>query len=701
MSNLAPRRRLVPAAAVLFFAGACVLARLAFLQVLRHGYYAERAEVNQQERVPLPPARGEIRDRHGNLLAQDRRTYSLIAVPRNMSDPARMARRLARALDLDEKRLIQEFRRRPNYCWVVRQRPPELAAMFDDSTKARNGWQSVFLQGETRRSYPEGEPLAQLVGRADLDNVGVEGLEYQFDSILRGQQGWRTVLQDGRGRQIGMPGWSSKKPVNGHSIALTIDSDIQSVVCQRLRDAVDSLAAAKAIAVVIDPWTGEILAAASEPQPKQPPFRNQAITDQFEPGSTFKMVVVSAALEERVAEPATLISAENGAYDFGGFIIHDSHPHGVLTLADAVRFSSNIVAGKLGVKVGNRTMYEYSTSFGFGALTGVEFPGETPGLLRHPDKWSARSLPTLAMGHELSVTALQLGLAYSAVANGGTLMAPQILLSESDARGKVLSRCEPRALRRVISEETAQTLRGFLQAVVDSGTATRADLAWAHVGGKTGTAQKFDTALHSYKTGNYLASFVGFLPVESPRLVCVVMVDEPRKGYYGGDVAAPVFRKIMEDLYRLRGGPLTPRPRAAQVVNPHSVALVVPSVRALPLAKARDALSDAGFRARVEGGGSRVLAQVPAAGERAERGSLVVLSTTPGGKSLPNVVGLTVRQAMTRLASVAVQPQIVGRGVVVRQEPPAGSFVARGKTCKIVCEEREALAAATPTGRKS
>jgi len=701
VSNLAPRRRLVPAAAVLFLAGACVLARLGFLQVLRHGYYAERAEVNQQERVPLPPARGEIRDRHGNLLAQDRRTYSLIAVPRNMADPGRMARRLARALGLDEKRLAQEFKRRPNYCWVVRQQPPELAAMFADSTKVKNGWQSVFLQGETRRSYPEGEPTAQLVGRADLDNVGVEGIEYQFDSVLRGQQGWRTVLQDGRGRQIGMPGWSSKNPVNGHSIALTIDSDIQSVVCQRLRDAVDSLSAAKGIAVVLDPWTGEILAAASEPQPKEPPFRNQAITDQFEPGSTFKMVVVSAALEEKVAEPTTMFNAENGVYDFGGFTIKDSHPHGMLTLADAVRFSSNIVAGKLGLKVGSGPMYEYATSYGFGALTGIEFPGETPGLLRHPDKWSGRSLPTLAMGHELSVTALQLALAYAAVANGGTLMAPQILLSESDARGRVLTHSEPRPLRRVISAETASTLRGFLQAVVDSGTATRAELAWAHVGGKTGTAQKFDTVAHSYKTGNYLGSFVGFLPVDNPRLVCVVMIDEPHKGYYGGDVAAPVFRKIMEDLYRLRGGPLSPQPRAVQQVNPHSVALVVPSVRALPLAKARDALSDAGFRTRVEGGGSRVLAQEPAAGLRAERGSLIVLSTTPGGKSLPNVVGLTVRQALTRLAEVAVQPTIVGRGVVVRQDPPAGSAVARGKSCLIVCEERQTLAAATPAGRKS
>jgi membrane peptidoglycan carboxypeptidase len=449
---------------------------------------------------------------------------------------------------------------------------------------------------------------------------------------------------------------------------------------------------------VIDPWTGEVLAAGSEPQPDEPPFRNQAITDQFEPGSTFKMVVVSAALEEHVANPATMFNAENGAFDFGGFTIHDSHPHGMLTLADAVRYSSNIVAGKLGVQVGSRTMYEYSTSFGFGALTGIDFPGETPGLLRHPDRWSGRSLPTLAMGHELSVTALQLALAYAAVANGGTLMAPQLLAAEYDARGVQLMHSEARPLRRVISAETGQTMRGFLQAVVDSGTATRAQLAWAHVGGKTGTAQKFDTALHTYRNGKYLASFVGFLPVESPRLVCVVMVDEPRKGYYGGDVAAPVFKKIMEDLYRLRGGPLAPAPMQVRMEQPHSVAVLVPSVRMLPLTRARDALADAGFRARIDGDGTRVLAQIPPAGTRAERGSLVVLSTRPSSGIVPSVVGLTVREALTQLAAVALPAQVVGRGLVVRQEPPAGSPVTRGRPCVLVCEERVALAAA---GRKS
>lgn len=689
-STYAPRRRLFAAALVVLLAGSAVVLRLAFLQLVRHGEYAERAEVNQREREALLPVRGEIRDRDGRLLAQDTRTYTIVAEPRRMADPARAARRIARALDLDPGRLAREFKRRPGFCYVARHRSPQDAELVSDSIKA-GAWKGLVLHSEVRRVYPAGRALAQVVGRADVDNRGIEGVEYQFDGLLRGEQGWRTVLADGRGRHVGLPGWSQRKPVDGHSIALTIDADIQSVVSQRLLAAVDSLEATKAIAVVLDPWTGEVLAAASEPQPEDGPVRNQAVTDQFEPGSTFKMVVVAAALEEGTAGTEDLYDAENGVYSFAGSPIRDSHPHGILKLRDAVRVSSNIIAGKLGLEIGARNMYEYSTAFGFGALTGLEFPGETPGLLRHPSKWSGRSLPTLAMGHELSVTALQLALAYGAVANGGTLMAPQILRHESDAQGRILRRAEPRPLRTVISEKTAATMRELLTAVVDSGTATRARLAWAPVGGKTGTAQKFDTVLHTYRSSKYLASFVGFLPADAPRLVCVVMVDEPRNGYYGGEVAAPVFKQIMEDLYRLRGGPLAPAPERARFAPPRPRDVVVPGVRTLPIARAREAMRHAGLRARVDGDGERVLAQVPPAGARAERGTVVRLSTRPRRDAVPDLTGLTVREALTTLAAYALPVRVEGRGIVVRQVPAAGAPLSRGAQCVLVCEEKTAL----------
>ncbi len=686
-STFAPRRRLFVGALVVLLAGSAVLLRLAFLQLVRHGDYAARAEVNQREREALLPVRGEITDRDGRLLAQDTRTYTIVAEPRRMGDPARAARRIASALHLDPVRLAAEFRRRPGFCYVARHRSPADAELVADSLKA-GAWKALVLHSEVRRVYPAGRALGQVVGRADVDNRGIEGIEYQFDSLLRGEQGWRTVLADGRGRHVGLPGWSQRKPVDGHTLALTIDADIQSVVSQRLLAAVDSLKATKAIAVVLDPWTGEILALSSEPQPEGGAVRNQAVTDQFEPGSTFKMVVIAAALEEAAATPEDLYDAENGVYSFAGSPIRDSHPHGVLKLRDAVRFSSNIIAGKVGLQIGARAMYEYSTAFGFGALTGLEFPGETPGLLRHPSRWSGRSLPTIAMGHELSVTALQLALAYGAIANGGTLMAPQILAEEKDAQGRVLRRAEPRPLRTVVSEKTAATMRELLTAVVDSGTATRARLAWTAVGGKTGTAQKFDTVLHTYRSSRYLASFVGFLPAAAPRLVCVVMVDEPRNGYYGGEVAAPIFKKIMEDLYRLRGGPLAPRPELAEYAPPRPRDVVVPGVRTLPLARAREALRHAGLRARVDGDGERVLAQVPPAGARTERGTVVRLATRPRLDAVPDLTGLTVREALTTLAAYALPVRVEGRGVVVRQVPAAGMPVSRTVPCLLVCADR-------------
>ena len=691
-SSFAPRRRLFVAALAVLLAGSAVVLRLAFLQLVLHGEYAARAEVNQREREALLPVRGEIRDRDGRLLAQDARTYTIVAEPRRMDDPARAARRIARALKLDPVRLASEFRRRPGFCYVARHRSPADAELVSDSLKA-GAWKGLVLHSEVRRVYPAGSALNEVVGRADVDNRGIEGVEYQFDALLRGEQGWRTVLADGRGRHVGLPGWSQRKPVDGHALSLTIDADIQTVVSQRLLAAVDSLRATKAIACVLDPWTGEILALSSQPQPEGGGARNQAVTDQFEPGSTFKMVVVAAALEEGAAAPGDLYDAENGVYSFAGSPIRDSHPHGILTLRDAVRFSSNIVAGKVGVEIGARTMYEYSTAFGFGALTGLEFPGETPGLLRHPSRWSGRSLPTIAMGHELSVTALQLALAYGAIANGGTLMAPQILLEERDPRGRVLRRAEPRPLRTVVSQRTAATMRELLTAVVDSGTATRAHLDWAAVGGKTGTAQKFDPVLRTYRSSKYLASFVGFLPAEAPRLVCVVMVDEPRNGYYGGEVAAPVFKKIMEDLYRLRGGPLAPKPELAEYAPPRPRDVVVPGVRTLPLSRAREALRHAGLRARVDGDGERVLAQVPPAGARAARGTVVRLATKPRLDAVPDLTGLTVREALTTLAAYALPARVEGRGVVVRQVPAAGAPVSRTVPCLLVCADRAPQAA--------
>ena len=690
------RDRILVAALVATAAAGILWARLLAVQVAQHEHYAARAEQNQEGRVLLPPRRGDLVDRRGELLATDLRTYSVYAVPRLMKDRRATARSLARLLDLDARALERRFRQRPAFCWVTRMADPGIEGKL---AKAR--LRGVFLTVESRREDPGGEAVLPVLGRVNLDGRGIEGLEYQFDAVLRGRPGWATVFRDGTGRQISLPQGSRRPAEPGRGLLLTLDNAIQAITVARLGAAADSLDARQASAVILDPRTGEVLAMATAGPAAPDARRNPAINDQYEPGSTFKLVAAAATLEEGLGQPATVYDAEGGAYDFGPCVIHDAHPHGLLTLRDAVRFSSNIVAGKLGVGLGARRYYEYASAFGFGSLTGIEFPGEAPGRLRHPSRWSGRSLPTLAIGQEVAVTPLQMALAYGVIANGGVLMQPQMVLAEIDGEGQVGPRIPPRAVRRVVSPRTAAVMRDFLQAVVDSGTATRARLPWTKVAGKTGTAQKYDPATRTYARGRYISSFVGFLPADDPRLVCLVLVDEPRKGYYGGEVAAPIFRDIMEDIRRVRGGPLSERPAtvrlaAADLAPPPTL---VPDVRLLPQERARARLAALGLRTRAVGEGPRVLTQTPAPGTPAERGQAVEIVLARAGEPVvPEVRGLTLREALVRLSAAGVPARLAGSGVVVAQQPAAGSRLARGASCLLTCRSEGGVRLAAQGG---
>lgn len=690
MTETRGRDRIVTAALLAIVAAGAILARLVCVQVVAHERFAARAEQNQQGRVLVPPRRGDLIDRRGELLATDLRTYSVYAVPRLMKDRRATARALARILRLDARALEKRFRERPSFCWVTRRANP---GVEQDLETARLF--GVFLTVETRREEPGGEAVLPVIGRVDMDGRGVEGIEYQFNDLLRGRPGWATVFKDGTGRQIQLPQGSRRAPLHGRGLVLTLDNAIQGLVMTRLAAAAESLQARQTTAVVLDPNTGEILAMAAAGPAAPGARRNPTISDQYEPGSTFKIVAASATLEEGLGNANTVYNADHGACDFGGFVIHDAHPHDALTLRDAVRVSSNVVAGKLGLALGAARFYEYATAFGFGSLTGIDFPGEAGGRLRPPRTWSGRSLPTLAMGQEVAVTPLQVALAYAAIANGGVLMRPQLVLAEIGEEGRLLDRLPPRAVRRVLSPRTAGLMREFLQAVVDSGTATRAQLPWTTVAGKTGTAQKYDPATGTYARGRYVSSFVGFAPADAPRLVCLVLVDEPRRGYYGGEVAAPIFRNILEDIRRLRGGPLAPRPATVQVAasDLRPPPTVVPDVRLLPRDRAAERLSSIGLRARWVGEGARVLAQRPAPGAPAERGQQVELVMARELEPLvPDVRGLTLREALVRLSICSVPVRARGTGVVVAQEPGPGARLSRGRVCVLICRPVERAA---------
>jgi cell division protein FtsI/penicillin-binding protein 2 len=680
------KSRVLVAAAGLFLSLLVLWARLVWLQVVCHEQFEARAERNQEQRVLLPPVRGELLDRHGTPLARDLVTCAVSAAPGEMKDPRATARALGRVLGRDAHGLERAFARRPRFVWVARQVPPELGEKV--GALASTG---VYVSHETQREYPLGAASGEILGRTDLDNTGVEGLELQLDGELRGHPGWATRLRDGHGQSHTLPRGLKRDPEDGDDVVLTVDADLQAILETHLARAVDTLEAVRGFAVFLDPRTGEIVASVDVPHLGPGRAGNWTFTDAFEPGSTFKVVVTGTVLEEGLAKPDQVFeaSASGEAQIAPGARFHDVHKAERYTLRDAVRWSSNIVMGKLGLLAGPERLYRYAAALGFGSLTGIQYPGETAGRLRTPSHWSARSCPTVAIGHEVSVTALQLALAYGAIANGGVLMEP-MLVRETRGRDGVHTYA-PRALRRVFGDATTRTLRQMLTAVVDSGTAKAARVPGLAIAGKTGTAQKYDAAIGTYGKGMYLSSFVGFVPADDPCLVGVIVIDEPRgKRYYGGEVAAPVFREVISDLRRMPHGPLDPG--VSQVAARPPAPVTVPDLKLLPPDAAESRLLDLGLRLKLEGEGERVLAQSPAPGEALERGaSVTAWLTAPAdsaGRRLPDLTGLPVREALRRLTLWQLPARIEGHGVVVRQSPEAGASLPLREAVRLWCEPR-------------
>jgi cell division protein FtsI/penicillin-binding protein 2 len=681
------KSRVLVAAAGLFLGLALLWLRIGWLAVVRHGHYEARAELHQEQRVLVRPGRGRLLDREGRELARDRTSYGLSAVPAEMKDPRRTAARLARLLDEDARALQRRFAAR-RYVPLARGVDPATAeAVLGERPEG------VHVTTETRREYVLGDAACELLGRTDVDNRGLDGLELQLDRALGGRPGWTTLFRDALGRSHSLPRGLRRRPEHGSDVTLTLDLDLQAILEQHLTRAVDTLRAVRGFAIFIDPRTGGILASANVPHLPPGRARNWSFTDQYEPGSTFKAVVAGAVLEEGLARPDQVFeaAASGQALIAPGAVFHDTHEEASFRFRDAVRYSSNIVMGRLALLLGPDRLYRYATTLGFGSLTGVEFPGETAGRLRPPSAWSARSCPTIAIGHEVTVTPLQLALAYGAIANGGVLMQPMLVEEVREPSGSV-RRFRPHAVRRVFSEATTRTLGEMLQSVVDSGTARAARVPGLRVAGKTGTAQKYDARVGTYGAGMYLSSFVGYAPAEAPAVVGVVVIDEPRGGrYYGGEVAAPVFREVLKDLQRLPRGPFR-QARDVAARPPAPAPVTVPDVRLLIARGAESRLAANGLRALTEGEGPRVLAQSPPAGEAVERGGRVTLWLAPPADSaagvLPDLAGLSLRQALRELTLRRLQARIEGGGVVVRQSPAPGAALPPGASVTLWCAPR-------------
>ena len=554
------RRRILGIFLLLFLSLGGVAAKLFFLQIQQGDRLTEGATKQYQRRLPILSRRGTIYDRTGRELAVSLQVASVFAQPAAIEDPADAAERLAPILDQPAKEIQARLTSDKPFVWLQRHLdPPQAEAISDLNLRG------IGLFPESRRYYPRQELAAHVLGLVGLDDRGLEGLEYQYDDLLGGQPQFVVAQQDALGRII-FRQEESRPQAPIFDLTLTIDEVIQYIAERELARAVERSRAKAGTAIVMDPSTGEILALANQPtydpntyrKANSAARRNRAVTDAFEPGSSFKVILLAGALEEGVVRPGDQFHGENGAIEVSGVTIRDHEKYGWLTVRQILTQSSNVGAIKIGQKLGKSLYYHYISGFGFGSLTGMDLPGETPGLMRRPRGWSALSLSVLSLGQEISVTPVQIATAFSAVANGGNLVRPHVVRGLRAVDGSLQRQGEPVMIRRVISSETARTLLDMMRGVVEEGTGKEAALEEYSVAGKTGTAQKLDPATGRYSHQKVVASFVGAVPAERPRLVILVLIDEPETLRWGGSIAAPTFREIARDALKYLQVPPSP-----------------------------------------------------------------------------------------------------------------------------------------------
>jgi cell division protein FtsI (penicillin-binding protein 3) len=524
-----------------------MVGRLFQLQVIQAAELMLKAGRQHQKLLTVEGGRGTIYDTRGKPLAMNLEVPSVFGEPRVIADRRETAQRLARVLLADAKQMEAKLLTDRRFVWLERRVAPEYAERLRHLAIP-----GIGLIPEGRHFYPNGRLLAHVLGFANIDNQGLEGLERRYDTQLRGERGHFIVERDALGGAVFPQGLEYGTPLPGKNLVLTIDEVLQYIAEQELERSISATRANYGVAIVVEPKTGAVRALAVCPtfDPNVPGsdsnlWRNRAITDSYEPGSTFKMITASAALEEQLFSPADMIYGEDGRYVVENTVVHDHHKHGWMSFAEVIHKSSNIGIIKVGQRLGPELLGRYVQLFGFGQRTGVDLDGEVRGLTKEPKDWGRRSLASISMGQEIGVTAMQLVMAASVIANGGWLMQPYVVAEIRSSSGVTMARFQPTPRRRVISAETARTMTTVLRGVVQpGGTGTRAAVPGYDVAGKTGTAQKLDPSTGRYSTTRTVASFVGFLPAGDPQLAILVIVDEPRTDQWGGTVAAPVFQRI-------------------------------------------------------------------------------------------------------------------------------------------------------------
>jgi len=670
MDLRSPRTRLLMVAVLAMLWMGAALTRLGYLQLICYSDYLARAQRQQQRIVEVSPKRGVIYDRNLRELAMSVSVDSCFAVPAEIAGPELAARLLAPILKTSREEIKARLSASRSFVWVARKLPPETVARI----QALN-LRGIYFQKENQRFYPKRKLAAHVLGFVDIDEKGLAGVEYGLDEQIRSKAGLMVVLADARRRWYDS---SEQVPELGSSVVLTLDEKIQYIAEKELAAAIAETHALAGTIVVQDPNSGELLAVANWPvfnpnSPAQAPAdarMNRAIGALYEPGSTFKIITLAAALEEGITRPDEVIDCQMGAINVAGRRIRDHKPFGLLSVAEVLSKSSDVGAIKIGLRLGAPKLYNYIRAFGFGSATGIDLHGENRGLLRRVENWTPSSIGSISMGQELGVTPVQLVSAVSAIANGGLLYRPRVV--RELRRGEQVARPSLAAPRRVVRPETAATLRRMLEGVILDGTGKLARLDGYTAAGKTGTAQKIDPSTGRYSPTQLIASFVGFAPLNTPAVTILVSLDSPVGRHYGGEVAAPAFKRVAEQVL-------------AYLDVPHDVVVPPAAERASNRQQTNRLRTDVSdFDPAQAQTGVSTEAWTPEPARRATPAAAPTVALAEGeGIAVPQLKAKTVRGVTEECLRLGLSPVLVGTGIAVEQSPEAGALVPRGSPIRV------------------
>ncbi len=677
---------------ILIILGFIAIYRIIDLQIINYSFYKDKAKKMHLSTIKQQIGRGSIYDRNNKILAESIKLQTIYICPRDIKEKNKVINVLKANLNLSEGYLLKKINSKKYFEYIERKVDAATAEKILNEKLA-----GIYAQPEEKRFYPMSESAAHIVGFTGIDNTGLEGLEFKYEKYLHGKIGRTQIRRDALGRPILIESVEIKKAERGADLYLTIDSNLQFAAYNELKKTVEKFKANSGTVIIMNPNNGEIYAMANYPSYNPHNFknydkkiiRNRAITDFYEPGSTFKIFTMSAFLKEFKNGEQHKVFCGNGEYEYFGRKIHDHEKYGWLTVPEIIKFSSNIGIVNLALKVGQEKLFNEYNKFGFGKETGIDLPGEAKGILRHYKNWDNISLTSVPYGQEVAVTSIQMAKAYSVIANGGYNITPHIV-DRIVKDNKVIYKANNKKFSKIIQENERQKLVSMLTSVTEKdGSGKKAALAGYSVAGKTGTAQKHNPDGRGYANGKYIASFIGFLPAEKPEVLTIVVVDEPKGIYFGSEVAAPVYKNL-NNIAVSTLKIFSDKTYIARNTEAEKKDFEMPDLFLKDLKEAMQFLRNENLNYKVFGNGKKIVAQIPQPGKQLSKRDVIYL--VAGEKSsnneeikiyMPDITGLPIRTTIAILNSIGVKAKCNGSGFAVSQDPKPGVVVKKGQVCII------------------